>query len=69
MSDLEARLLAAHATGDGCALIGLYEEAAKEAADETASGFYLTHAFIYALEQGDARAGALRMRLRAMGRM
>lgn len=69
MSDLEARLLAAHGRDDRCALIALYEEAADSAQAETAAGFYLTHAFVFALELNDPRATALRARLAAMGRI
>jgi hypothetical protein len=63
---LDAALLGAHARGDRAALIGLYAEAA-EAATGTAAAFYLTHAYIFALEAGDARARALKARLVAMG--
>ncbi|WP_137701639.1 hypothetical protein [Marimonas lutisalis] len=69
MSGLDQRLLAAHAADDRAALIALYEEAADAAGDETACGFYLTHAFVYALEAGDARAEGLRTRLHMMGRI
>ena len=69
MSDLDARLLAAHAADDRRALVTLYEEAADQANNVTACGFYLTHAFVFALELGDARAQALRARLHAMGRI
>lgn len=68
MNDLDARLLAAHAADDRATLIALYAEAADTAPDETATGFYLTHAFVFALEAGDPRADALRARLVAMGR-
>lgn len=68
MSDLDARLLAAHAAGDGRALIGLYERAAAGAPESGARAFFLTHAYIHALEAGDGRAGALLEQLRAMGR-
>ena len=68
MSDLDARLLAAHAAGDGRALAALYAEAAETAA-EAAAGFFLTQAWIFALEAGDPLAGALRARLAAMGRV
>lgn len=69
MNDLEARLLAAHAAGDRRALVALYEEAADRAAGDTARGFFLTHAFVFALELADPRAEALKARLRAMGRI
>ncbi len=71
MSDLDDRLLAAHAAGDLPALVGLYAEAAdgREAAGNIdAACFYLTHAYVFALDQGDARAGALHARLKARGR-
>ncbi|TMV06452.1 hypothetical protein FGK63_15005 [Ruegeria sediminis] len=68
MSDLNTRLLAAHEAGDRAALVELYEEAANAAADETACGFYLTHAYVFALEAGLPQAAALRARLVAMGR-
>ena len=69
MSDLDARLLAAHAADDHRALVTLYTEAADEAAHDTARGFYLTHAFVFALELHDPRADTLRARLSAMGRI
>jgi hypothetical protein len=63
---LDAALLAAHAADDRPALIGLYAEAA-EAARGTAAAFYLTHAYVYALEAGDALAPVLKARLVAIG--
>lgn len=68
MSDLDTRLLAAHARGDRAALVALYAEAAEGAAEEQAHYFYLTHAYIFALEAGHAQAPALRARLVAAGR-
>lgn len=67
MSALEAALLAAHEAGDQAALVTLYARAADSAGSDAAA-FFLTHAYVYALEAGDARAGALRARLVAMGR-
>jgi len=70
--DLDARLFAAHAAGDGVALSALYEEAAEAAAargDDERAGFFLTHAFIFALEDGLDRAAVLEARLREMGRV
>jgi hypothetical protein len=55
---LDAALRAAHGQGDGRALVGLYEAAAARA-DGVARAFYLTHAYIFALERGDSRAAAL----------
>lgn len=68
MTDLEARLLAAHARGDRAALVDLYAEAADRAGPTDAGFFYLTHAYVYALEMGHAAADGLRARLVAAGR-
>lgn len=68
MTDLEARLLAAHDRGDQPALVALYVEAADQARSQQAGYFYLTHAYIHALELGHAAAPALRARLVAAGR-
>lgn len=68
MSDLEARLLKAHARDDRPALVTLYREAADTARDAEAEGFYLTHAYIFALELGHEVAKALHARLKEMGR-
>lgn len=68
MSDLDTRLLAAHAADDRALLIQLYTEAAETAADEDARGFYLTHAYVFALEAGATQAATLRAHLVAMGR-
>ncbi len=64
---LDAALLAAHGSKDRTALIGLYAEAADTADDPVARSFYLTHAYVFALEAGDARAGSLKARLVARG--
>ncbi|NNK79748.1 MAG: hypothetical protein HKP40_13675 [Litoreibacter sp.] len=66
--DLDARLLAAHARDDKPALVTLYAEAADVAASAEAKGFYLTHAYIFALDTGDARAAEFKERLVAMRR-
>jgi len=68
MKDLDARLLAAHAAGDGRALVTLYTEAADAATDIDAACFYLTHAFVFALEQAHPDVDTLRARLVAEGR-
>ncbi|MFT5742639.1 MAG: hypothetical protein ACI86S_000699, partial [Paracoccaceae bacterium] len=52
MSDLDDRLLAAHARDDRRALVTLYTEAGSSANNLDASCFYLTHAYIFALEMG-----------------
>ena len=68
MSDLDARLIAAHETGDAAELVALYSEAADAAADEVGQAFYLTHAYVFALEAGMSEAAELHARLKAMGR-
>ncbi|GFE66872.1 hypothetical protein [Litoreibacter roseus] len=68
MSDLDARLLAAHRANDLDALITLYVEAADCAPSSDAQAFYLTHAYVYALEIGDPRFAGLKSRLVAQGR-
>lgn len=69
MKDLDARLLAAHAAGDTPALISLYVEASETAVEPTAKAFYLTHAYVFALEAGDPAAQALKTKLSEMGRL
>ena len=69
MSELDARLLEAHARDDRAALIALYTEAADFANTDEVRGFYLTHAFVFALESGAPEAPALRARLQEMGRI
>jgi len=66
--ELDARLLAAHARADKQALVTLYAEAADTANDLDASYFYLTHAYIFALDIADDRAKTLHARLKAHGR-
>jgi hypothetical protein len=65
---LDAGLLAAHAAKDKCALVTLYLQAADVAAKTDAACFYLTHAYIFALDLGDPRAATLRARLVEHGR-
>ncbi len=65
---LQAQLLAAHDSDDRAALIGLYTQAAQQAGDEDAACFFLTHAYVFALEAGDPRAADLHLRLKAAGR-
>jgi len=68
MSDLNAKLLDAHARGDKHALVGIYTQAADEANDTDAMCFHLTHAYIFALDCAHASADTLRARLVAAGR-
>jgi hypothetical protein len=69
--ELDCALLAAHEAGDSGALVRLYTLAADQ--EETAGSidaacFFLTQAFVFALESGHEEATALNMRLVAHGR-
>ena len=68
MNDLDAQLLRAHAADDRRALVTLYSRAADGAPDTDAACFYLTHAYVFALETGAPEAPALHARLKAQGR-
>ena len=68
MTDLDAQLRAAHDSGDAPALVALYQQAALATKTPDARGFYLTHAFIFALETGHPETAGLRAQLVAMGR-
>ncbi|WP_127112316.1 hypothetical protein [Shimia sediminis] len=68
LSDLDRRLLAAHAAADTPALVSLYAQAAEASDDQTACGFYLTQAYVYALEIGAPQRHVLHERLKALGR-
>lgn len=68
MSDLDAQLLVAHDAGEAQELVRLYLAAADQAADADAAAFYLTHAYVFALESDDPRAETLHQRLIDAGR-
>ncbi len=68
MKVLDDMLIAAHARDDRAALVDLYARAADTVNDLDAACFYLTHAYVFALELGDARASGLHARLKAEGR-
>jgi len=71
VNDLDAALLAAHHDQDNTALIALYSQAADQAenaGDTNAACFFLTHAYVFALEEGSANANALHIRLKEHGR-
>ncbi|HID67401.1 MAG TPA: hypothetical protein EYP31_03900 [Roseibacterium sp.] len=77
----EAALRDAQETDDWSVVISLYIDAARgsatdsakdspdSATDSASSGeaFYLTHAFVHALEAGDPRASGLRAQLITLG--
>lgn len=69
--ELDRLLLDAHARHDHADLIRYYTMAADEreqAQDIDAACFFLTHAFVFALESGAPEADALNRRLAAHGR-
>ncbi|WP_299638929.1 hypothetical protein [uncultured Ruegeria sp.] len=71
LQELDDQLLQAHADNDLPALIRLYQEAASQAEqrqDHDAACFYLTHAFVFALEYGAPEADELNRKLYERGR-
>lgn len=68
MTDLDQRLLAAHAAGDRPSLVAWYTEAGNTSPDPDAAWFYLTHAYVYALEIDAPEARTLHARLKSAGR-
>lgn len=68
MDDLDTRLLAAHDRDDKPALVALYSRAADRANDVDAECFFLTHAYVFALELGHPATELLHLRLLAHGR-
>ncbi|MDH3666538.1 MAG: hypothetical protein OEN23_06375 [Paracoccaceae bacterium] len=70
-TDLDAALIEAHEAADHRRLVVLYAEAAdhaEAAGDIDACCFYLTHAYVFALQTGAGEARALHERLLAHGR-
>ena len=67
--ELHDELLAAHIAGDGRKMVELYTKAANQTDDLDEEMFFLTHAFIFALETGHPTADDLRSRLKAQGRI
>lgn len=71
-SALDASLIAAHADGDCAQLSGLYDRVASalmRAGDTDAACFFLTQAYVFALEAGASDAERLRRLLAAHGRI
>jgi hypothetical protein len=66
-SILDAQMIAAHAAGDVAALVRLYAQAADCAPQGMAQAFYLTQAYVFALEAGSTEAGPLLARLIDLG--
>lgn len=68
---LNQDLLDAHARDDRVALVSLYTQAADEqevAGDTDAACFFLTHAYVFALEMAHPQTATLRHRLIERGR-
>lgn len=68
MTDLNAKLLRAHEVGDGPLLAKLYAKAAGASDDALQSSFYLTHAYVFALEAGLPEAKDYHQQLKLMGK-
>jgi hypothetical protein len=68
MKRLDTAILAAHAADDRRALARLYARAADRLNDLDAACFFLTHAYVFALESGAPEAAHLHARLAAHGR-
>ena len=65
---LDAALLQAHGVDDKSAMVRIYTDAANLAqseSDDQAMCFYLTHAYVFALEIGAPEADVLHARLKA----
>ena len=71
-SELEANILAAHRAEDKALLAKLYWDASRmfsATGDDDAEGFFLTHAWIFALDAGLPEAKQYRTRLVELGRL
>lgn len=66
--EIEAALLEAHASGNKAALSVLYARAADAEIDPEAQAFYLTQAYVFALDTGAPTAKVLHASLVALGR-
>ena len=68
---LDQKLLDAHDQSDCPSLVSLYTKAANEceqSGDTDAACFFLTHAYVFALQEGMSEANNLQARLVAYGR-
>ncbi len=68
-TDLHTQILRAHDTGDQTALITLYTLAADQSEDVDAECFFLTYAYIFALELGHSATDELAARLKRYKRL
>ena len=71
MNSLDQDLICAHQTGDTSKLVVLYQQAAEASFarnDHNAGCFYLTHAYIFALESNHPKASVIHAELVRHGR-
>ena len=68
MGDLHEQMMAAHAAKDIPTLVRLYTHAADQARTADEEGFFLTHAYVFALESNSPQAAHLHARLKLSGR-
>ncbi|MDF1727857.1 MAG: hypothetical protein P1U53_08910 [Sulfitobacter sp.] len=68
MTAHDAALLEAHAASDLNRLVSIYAAAANDFPNEEESAFFLTHAYVFALEADHPDMPHLRARLIEMGR-
>ena len=69
MQTLDDTLIAAHETSDFWALVALYEQAADVAPQRDAACFYLTQAYVFALDTNHPARSRIFDRLKAEGRV
>ena len=67
--DLNARISDAHARNDKDGLIKLYHQAAQDSQDADETCFFLTYAYIFALETGHPLTHDLAQKLQSYGRL
>jgi len=65
---LDFKLLKAHARQDKSTLVDLYTKAADAAPTDDARYFFMTHAYIFALDTNHSTAGSLFKKLKSAGR-
>ena len=66
--NLNAMILAAHACKDHWGLVELYKRAADLAVEQDAECFFLTYAYVFALQTGHPNQIDLKARLKHYGR-
>ena len=66
---LDEHLLDAHAKGNTSALVDLYTQAAKQSTQTDAHYFFLTQAYIFALDCGAVQAETLARQLKTAKRL